>query len=209
MALLALKDARTTHKPRMLWCSLSWLAFSRDMAEQQAEGRYRGYSRGIEFNHELRSYAYLFKNAILTAKPEEEMQETALKESTPEVEIDEPSPAAEAPPEGHVIVLREVGNATLSQGKDVAREFKTITGFPLPVPAIPDLAAVRGNLVAEFPYATRVVDQILQGLVGRQYRRRLPEGGWQTNGAACAIPPACRRRPSLRLRPRRGEVGAY
>lgn len=174
MAQLALKDARTTHKPRMLWCSLSWLAFSRDMAEQQAEGRYRGYSRGIEFNHELRSYVYLFKNAILEAKPEEETQETAPKESALEFEIDEPSPAAEAPPEGHVIVLREVGNATVSQGKDVAKEFKNITGVPLPVPPVPDLATVRANLVADFPYATTVVDQVLKGLVGRQHLRLRP-----------------------------------
>ena len=37
MALLAMKDAETIHKPRMLRCALAWSAFSRDMAEQLLE----------------------------------------------------------------------------------------------------------------------------------------------------------------------------
>lgn len=76
-------------------------------------------------------------------------------------------------PENHVVVLKEVGNATVSQGKDVAREFRRITGRPLPLPVVSALDAVRERLVAEFPYATAAVDQILEGLVeGQQMRLR-------------------------------------
>src|SRR5690606_29240245 len=37
-------------------------------------------------------------------------------------------------PEHHVVVLKEVGNATVSHGKSVAREFSNIAGQPLPLP---------------------------------------------------------------------------
>lgn len=174
MAILAMKDARTTHKPRMLWCSLSWSAYSRDIAEQQRDGRYRGYAKGLEFHHELRSYSYLFKNAILQAKPEEEKSEPAPKEPAPEVEIDESSASAEAPPEGQVIVLREVGNTSVSQGKHVGKEFEKMAGRPLPIPAVPDLVAVRASLVQEFPYASSLIDHVLKGLMGRQHVRMRP-----------------------------------
>lgn len=170
MAVLAMKDARTTHKPRMLWCALAWSAYSRDIDEQQRDGRYYGYAKGLEFQHELRSYSYLFKNAILQAKPEEEAAQPAPKEAALEVETDsDEPPGLPATPEGHVVVLQEVGNPTASQGKEVVKEFKQITGRPLPVPVTPDLAAVRATLVDEFPYATLLVDQVLKGLVGRQH----------------------------------------
>lgn len=174
MALLAMKDAETTNKPRMLWCSLAWSAFSRDMAEQQQHGRYRSYSRGLEFQHDLRGYSYRFKNAILQAKPEEKTPEPAAEVVVAADQTDAPPTSTGALRNGQVVVLREVGNTSASQGRDVAKEFQKIAGRPLPVPTVPDLAAVRAILAAEFPYATALVDSVLTGLVGRQHLRMRP-----------------------------------
>lgn len=98
---------------------------------------------------------------------------TASSHEIPEVQIERPV-SADAPQGDTVIVLREVGNASVSQGKDIAREFEKIAGRPLPLPATPDLAAVRASLVADFPYAIQVIDQLLKGLVGRPHVRFRP-----------------------------------
>ena len=174
MAMLAVKDADTgSYKPRMLWRALAWSAFSRDMAQQQRYGRYHGSSRGLEFQHDLQSYSYLFKNAIMRAKPGEKNGPSATKQAPSGTERDKPARPGEVPSDGRVIVLREVGNAS-AKGHDVAGEFEKIVGRPLPVPVLPDLMAVRANLTAEFPHAKVLVDQLLAGLAGRTHLHMRP-----------------------------------
>ncbi|MCO5083846.1 MAG: AAA family ATPase [Rhizobiaceae bacterium] len=174
MAVLAMKDADTGYKPQMLWRALAWSAFAHDMAEQQRNGRYRSYSKGLEFQYDLQTYAYLFKNAIRRAKPEEEKKPPASKQAPSGTEREQPSRPGDVASDGTIIVLREVGNASASHGRDVAKEFEKIAGRPLPVPALPDLAGVRAILAAEFPYATSLVDQLLAGLAGRSHLRVRP-----------------------------------
>ncbi|MCO5081600.1 MAG: AAA family ATPase [Rhizobiaceae bacterium] len=174
MAMLAMKDADTgSYKPRMLWRALAWSAFSRDMAEQQRYARYHSNARGLEFQHDLQSYSYLFKNAIMRAKPGDKNEPSASKQAPSGTEREQPSHPGEVPSDGRIIVLREVGNAS-SKGHDVAKAFEKIAGRPLPVPALPDLAGVRAILAAEFPYATSLVDQLRMGLIGRSYLHMRP-----------------------------------
>lgn len=173
MALVAMKDADTGYKPQMLWRALAWSAFSRDMAEQQRYGRYHSNARGLEFQHDLQSYSFLFKNAIRRSKPGEEKAPPSSKQPPSGTEREQPTQPGEVPSDGGIIVLREVGNAS-SRGHDVAKEFEKIAGRPLPVPALPDLAGVRAILAAEFPYATSLVDQLLTGLAGRRYLHMRP-----------------------------------
>lgn len=174
MASLALKDIGSADKPRMLWCALAWSAFSRDVADQQRHGVFHNNVRGLEFHHDLRSYSCLFKNAILQPNPAEKAADTARAEAPAEVEVGEQPAPSNRPLHGHVIVLWEVGNPSVSQGKDVSKEFQKVTGRPLPAPATPHLIAVRASLVAEFPFAIAVIDQVLKGLVGRQQVRMRP-----------------------------------
>lgn len=174
MAVLAIKDADTgSYKPRMLWRALAWSAFSHDMAEQQRNGRYRSYSKGLEFQYDLQTYSYLFKNAILRSKPGEEKAPAASKQPPSGTGREQPTQSSEVPSGGTIIVLREVGNAS-SKGHDVSKEFENIAGRPLPVPALSDLAGVRANLAADFPYATVLVDQLLTGLAGRRHLHMRP-----------------------------------
>jgi hypothetical protein len=173
MAVLAIKDADTDYKPRMLWRALAWSAFSHDMAEQQRNGRYRSYSKGLEFQYDLQTYSYLFKNAIMRSKPGEETTPAASKQGPSGTEREQLTHSGGLPSDGRIVVLREVGNAS-SKGHDVAKEFENIAGRPLPLPALSDLTGVRANLAAEFPYATSLVDQLLTGLAGRSYLRMRP-----------------------------------
>jgi len=173
MAVLAIKDADTGNKPRMLWRALAWSAFSHDMTEQQRNGRYHSYAKGLEFQHDLKTYSYLFKNAIMRSKPGVEKKPPSSKQSPSGTAGEQPSQSGELPPDGKIIVLREVGNAS-SKGHDVSKEFEKIVGLPLPVPALPDLTGVRANLAAEFPYATTLLDQLLTGLAGRTYLHMRP-----------------------------------
>jgi len=174
MAMMAMKDADTgSYKLQMLWRALAWSAFSRDMAEQQRNGRYSSYSKGLEFQHDLKTYCYLFKNAIFRSKPGEEKEPPASKQTASGTGREQPSQSGEVPSGGRIIVLREVGNA-YSKGHDVSTEFEKIVGRPLPVPALPDLTGVRAKLAAEFPYATVLVEQLLTGLAGSSYLHMRP-----------------------------------
>lgn len=174
MATLAMKDLKSSGNPRMLWCSLAWSAYSRDMAAGQRNGEFRNHVRGLEFQYELRSYAYFFKNAVRQQWEDEGKADAIPSVELSEVEIEDETPSRDTSQDGKVIVLREIGNSSVSQGKDVSKEFQKIAGRLLPVTTTPDLTAVRTNLVAEFPYAASVVDQVLKGLIGRKYVRLRP-----------------------------------
>lgn len=58
------------------------------------------------------------------------------------------------------------GGATMAQARG---EWGPFAGRRWPLVAVPDLAAVRETLVAEFPYAEGVIDAILQDLAGRPH----------------------------------------
>lgn len=68
-----------------------------------------------------------------------------------------------------MVVIHDIGNDTTSEGKRVKKEFEAFIGRPLPLRRMPDLRAVRTQLVAEFPYAEHVVDMALKGLVSRDH----------------------------------------
>ena len=174
MALLALRDLKSSDNLRMLWCSLGWAAFSRDLVGWRRAGVFGSPVRGLEVGLELRSYAEQFETAVQRQRAAGTKAKAALSEDVAKVDSVEQPASGDRSPDGHVIVLREVGNPSVSQGKDVSQEFQKITGRPLPVPAMPDLTAVRANLVAEFPYAIAVIAQVLKRLVGRQQVRMRP-----------------------------------
>ncbi|MEQ8297418.1 MAG: AAA family ATPase [Nitratireductor sp.] len=175
MALVALKDLKDSGEKRMLWCALSWAAFSRDLAEWRRSDVERSPANSLGSEYDLRSYIYHFRKAIRPPKPVvEETADDPQSDAPVEVAGKERSAPAEEPAPGTVIVVREVGNVSISQGKQVGREFESIVGRALPLPVTPDLAAVRTSLLEEFPHAGSIVDQVLRGLQGRQHLRIRP-----------------------------------
>src|SRR5690606_5813347 len=120
MALLALRDLKSSDNLRMLWCSLGWGAFSRDLAAWRKAGVFGSPVRGLEVGLELRSYADQFKTAVQRQRPAETKATAALSEDVPRLDTVERPSSGERSLDGHVIVLREVGNPSVSQGKDVS-----------------------------------------------------------------------------------------
>lgn len=151
----------------MLWYALAWSATACDMADRQRDPWRRRHARGLAFQPDLLGYAYLFKDAVLRVRAAEDDGEPWGKVGDVAIDRDRNHESHPTLPEHHVVVLKEVGNATVSHGKSVAREFSNIAGQPLPLPVVPDVIAARGRLVREFPYATAVIDQILEGGRGR------------------------------------------
>jgi len=81
-------------------------------------------------------------------------------------------PAAGGP---GVIVVKALGGLTrTSAGNDAKAEFRELIGKPVPLVPVPDLVLVRRALMAEFPYAGRLIDVLLSDLTGREAVRFRP-----------------------------------
>lgn len=115
-----------------------------------------------------RLYEAQFKTKItspMAAEPEPKDSSSAgLAEATWDKK--EPSELETRPTDG-VVVISGIGNDTTADGQRVAKEFAKFNQRPLPLPGIPELAVVRGRLIADFPYALAVIDEVLEGLSGR------------------------------------------
>ena len=99
----------------------------------------------------------------------ESLKKQAVDEETEDEPASPPEPAG-----GGVLVMMEIGNAETSDGKKVVREFEKLTGKLLPLIPLPDLAAVRRTLAAEFPYAVGVIDAVLNPMAASDHVRFRP-----------------------------------
>jgi hypothetical protein len=99
-----------------------------------------------------------------------------------------------------VVVVSAVGGTTKStQAKEAAAEFQDMTSRKMPLYPAPDVAKVRSALVAEFPYAVKMIDVVLSDLVGKDACRFRP--------TVIVGPPGCGKNRFVR---RLGEVcGLY
>jgi hypothetical protein len=73
----------------------------------------------------------------------------------------------EEPRDGVIVIPAIGGMKKTSGGQEIAYEFKNVVGKKLPLFRVPPLAVVRKNLLAEYPYAERVIDVLMSDLVGR------------------------------------------
>jgi len=100
------------------------------------------------------------------------LNETRRREKTAPVETKARTPDADAPhaevPKGHVLVVTAIQETGSDRGRSIARGYEHIIGKPLPLVAVPDLAAVRERLAFEFPYALAMIDRLLADLIGRE-----------------------------------------
>jgi hypothetical protein len=83
--------------------------------------------------------------------------------------LPEEKPAVVEPASGIVVIPTFGGMKTNSHAKEMAAEFKAMVGKKIPVAPVPDVAAVRTTLVAEFPHAVALIDLMLGDLVGRTH----------------------------------------
>jgi hypothetical protein len=167
MAVLASGDQRPGENRHLLWRSLGWAAHSCELDRRQRAGVSVQRSAAW-FETEIRMYEAQFKTKItspMAGEPEPKDSSSAgHAEATWEKK--EPSEHEKRPTTG-VVVISGIGNDTTADGQRVAKEFVKFSQRPLPLPCMPELAAIRGRLIADFPYALAVIDEVLEGLSGR------------------------------------------
>lgn len=166
IAHLVFGDLRTGDSRPLLWRSLSWAAQSRVLDSRQRAGV--SIQNSAEwFELEVRSYEEHFKRAITSML----VDASESKDSAPAIltvmKWEDESSEREALPTGGVVVFSDIGNDTTAEGKRVAKEFAKLKQRFLPLPDMPDLTVVRAHLIAEFPYATAVIDDVLGSLSGQ------------------------------------------
>ncbi len=166
IAYLASGKLRPGDSRHLLLRSLSWAAQSRVLDNRQRAGF--SVERSAEwFQLEVRTYEDHFRTAITSTAADE----PAPKDSAPAglalpTWEEAPSEHETLPTDG-VVVISGIGNDTTADGKRVEKEFAKFKLRPLPLPGMPELTVVRAHLVAEYPYAAAVVDDLLEGLSGR------------------------------------------
>lgn len=93
-----------------------------------------------------------------TSRLAEIKRKAAFDEETDELDVDD-VPA--------VVVIKEIGSPETTEGKAIVKQYKAILNTALPLISVPDLAGIRRTLATEFPYASNVVDAIINDLSGR------------------------------------------
>ncbi|WP_374379352.1 AAA family ATPase [Dongia sp.] len=68
-----------------------------------------------------------------------------------------------------VVVMKEIGSPETTEGKAIAKQFKSVLNTALPLIPVRDLPAIRKTLVTEFPYAAHVVETVINDLSGRDH----------------------------------------
>lgn len=167
MAVLASEDQRTGENRRLLWRSLGWAAHSCELDRRQRAGVSVQRSAAW-FETEIRMYEAQFKTRITSAMAAEPEPKDSLSAGLAEAtwEKKEPSEHETRPTDG-VVVISGIGNDSTAEGQRVAKEFAKFSQRTLPLPGMPELAVVRGRLIEDFPYALAVIDEVLEGLIGR------------------------------------------
>jgi hypothetical protein len=74
-----------------------------------------------------------------------------------------------------VVVVSAVGGTTKgTQAREARAEFNDFVGCKIPLYPAPDAAKVRSAMVAEFPYAVKMIDTLLSDLIGKDECRFRP-----------------------------------
>ncbi|MET4691915.1 AAA family ATPase [Sinorhizobium fredii] len=166
IAHLASGDLPPAERRDLLWRSLSWAAQSRVLDRRQRAGV--SIQRSAEwFALEIRTYESHFRDAIKSSMVDEPEPKDSSSVGLAVATWEEEPSEHKTRPTDEVVVISGVGNDTTADGKRVAKEFEKFKQRPLPLPGVPELTVIRAQLIAEFPYAVAVVDDVLEGLAGR------------------------------------------
>jgi hypothetical protein len=170
-ATVALRDINESDNLRMAGRALGWAVMARTLAHAIKVHGLHASRRSLA--HTLHGYERDFEAAIQRAvrKREQEEKEASVGEASA---VAEDEATVDADMDGSVVVFTSVGNNTTSEGKRVEKEFEKFVQRRLPLPKVLDLAAVRKQLTTEFPWAVSIADEMLKGLVGREYVRFRP-----------------------------------
>jgi hypothetical protein len=180
----ARSDAIRDKPADMMWDSLSWGALSvywdswrssgmniissqqhTDQELKRARREFReAFLRAVEQELEERSSTDSGKGKKDTAKTEQ-----AFALGIDDIDAKATNTRTKRRPTGGVVILTGIGNDATAEGKRVLKEFEPLIGKPVPLVMTPDLVHVRQELVAEYPYASAIVDAMLKNIGNRDH----------------------------------------
>ncbi|WP_414472888.1 AAA family ATPase [Microvirga sp. M2] len=156
--------------------ALGWLSFAASDLAFTYFGKEARMLRARRPRDLVSHYGWLLTSLIETQAVSEQAAKVkaAIEKLSEEDPVKSPaiSPQAEtleANSPSCVVVFHQVGNATTSEGKKVAKELEPLTGKALPLVSTPDLVQARATLHAEFPFAIDVIDRILIDIAPRSH----------------------------------------
>lgn len=154
--------------------SLAWATLSRRILETEA---HLGQRPGALSTQEIDMLEADYETAISDAAADASASSDADRDKVPPSVAGDRSGSMPASPETNqgmpdrypetCVAIPGSGNSNTRIGRDVEREFKGTIGVPLPLVAVPDLAAVRANLSERFPWACGVIDTLLSDMRNR------------------------------------------
>lgn len=171
-AVVALRDINNRDDLRMAGRALAWAVMACTLAHAaKVDGLYASHR---SLSRMLQGYEREFEGAIKRASKQRSPELEELEVIDDLVALQNNEAADPVDRDGSVIVFTAVGNDSTSEGKRVVKEFEAFVRRRLPLPGMPDLAAVRTRLTTEFPWAISIADDLLKGLVGRNHVRFRP-----------------------------------
>lgn len=177
----AWEDVRKDGPTYLMWRSLSWGTLAiRTAGWRKSRVAVVGsqYHTEQELNQSDRQFLRAFRREVerevderlpQAEEPKEDSRHSGRDLHMGDSDDDAADPVGQDRLSDGIVIIRDIGNDTTSEGKRVRKELEPLIRKPLPLRATPDLATVRAQLVVEFPYAEQIVDTMLKGLVGRDH----------------------------------------
>ena len=164
LASRALGQIRHAGKTRWAWEALAWATKIGEAEHETADGFDRIGTIDMKW------LARYFRNALSVVETRKDAVKASSSDGGQTASPDGGQRNAEALcPDGHVVVIRSIGNETTSEGKKVAREFDGFVGRPIRLHGVADLTEVRTRLVGEFPHAAELIDVVINPIAGRSH----------------------------------------
>jgi hypothetical protein len=170
LALRAVHSSGADEVAQLQWRALGWLTIS----DAFSEGERRGKPFTISSSRLIDAVGGNERELKLVAIENIAAEKSAERAEPIEPQADDKGDTEATVGSVGIVVFSAVGNADVSEGKKVAKEFGQLAGAAVPLPAMVDLAGVRGRLLEEFPYTQNVIDRLLTDLVGKDHVRVRP-----------------------------------
>lgn len=156
---------------KFAYSGLAWAVYALDREERQLNHQFGGWLQvsPIQHNAAVRLLVETIINEGIQDNLDDEKKRRDASRSKSSEKAEPLKDLEVADNDGSRIVLKEIGNSDITEGKRVYSAFKPICGIPLRLVSLPDLTGVQRQLDIEAPHARKITQEILASLVGQSY----------------------------------------